>query len=174
MSQIYTPTEVASDDFDPFEDDRDKGSGVSLDVGATYRLPIFQAVDTDLGICFQNFPDMDMGDAVDIDSQINLGVAVTKMIQAFKLIGALDIRDITKNLDDDDDMAKRMYMGAEVQFPQILSLRAGLHQGYGSFGAALNFKYVVVDFASYVEEIGAYAGQRDDRRYVAQLMVGWM
>ena len=174
LFQVYTPTEVAADDFDPFEDDRKNGSGISLDLGATYRLPFFQTVDTDLGICFQNFPDMDMGDAVDIDSQINLGVAVTKMIRDFRLIGAFDIRDITKNLDDDDDMAKRMYMGAEVQFPKILSLRAGLHQGYGSFGATIDFRFVAFDFASYVEEVGAYAGQRDDRRYVAQLMVGWM
>lgn len=172
LYKVYTPTDIASDDFDPFEDDREKGDGFSLDLGLIYRLPFVQAIDTDIAVAFQNFPEMDMGDAVDIDSQTNIGIAVNKDINDFHVIGAFDVRDITRNLDNDDDLAKRIYMGGEVRFPKILSLRAGFHQGYPSFGLSTNFKYASLDFASYVEEIGAYAGQRDDRRYALQVTVG--
>ncbi|MBU0996038.1 MAG: hypothetical protein KJ737_26380 [Proteobacteria bacterium] len=179
LYKVYTPTDIVNENFDPFEEDRESGSGLSLDLGVIYRLPFVERIDTDVAICFQNFPEMDMGDAVGIDSQINIGIAVNKDINDFHVTGAFDIRDLTNNLgsvDDvnvDDDLAKRMYMGAEVRFPKILALRAGLHQGYMSFGATADLTFISFDFASYVEEIGAYAGQRDDRRYVAQLTLGW-
>jgi len=56
---------------------------------------------------------------------------------------------------------------------KFLAVRAGLNQGYLSAGATLDLWVLRFDFATYSEEIGAYAGQREDRRYVAQITVGW-
>lgn len=172
LYNIYTATDIANDDFDPFEEDREKGDGFSLDLGLIYRLPFVQAMATDIAIAFQNVPEMDMGEAVDIESQTNIGIAGTKAIGLYQAILALDVRDITKNQESDGDLAKRIHMGGEVRFPKIFSLRAGFYQGYMSVGCSAAFKYARLDFASYVEEVGAYAGQRDDRRYALQLTVG--
>lgn len=180
LYQRYTATDIADQNFDDaIDDDRDSGSGFSMDFGALYRLPMIDIVDMDLAIVFQNFPEMDMGDALDVKSQVNIGIAVSKVVSDILITGALDYQDITKELGEnelgknDDDLPKRLYMGVEAKFPKILSLRAGLHQGYLSFGATINLWILTFDGASYVEELGAYAGQRDDRRYVAQFMFGW-
>jgi hypothetical protein len=37
----------------------------------------------------------------------------------------------------------------------------------------MDFRALRFDFATYGEEVGAYSGQREDRRYVGQLTIGW-
>jgi hypothetical protein len=65
-------------------------------------------------------------------------------------------------------------MGVEMKLPMILSLRAGLNQGYYTAGATLDFKVVRFDVATYGEEIGVVGGQKEDRRVVGQVSMGWL
>jgi len=174
LSEVYTAADIAADDFeDRLEDDRKSGNGFTLDLGALYRLPLDSEFKTDVGLSVLNLLEMDMGDAEDIERSVNLGVAVERSFAGFKAIGAFDVMDITGNFDEDDDLMKRLHMGAEVQFPKILALRAGFHQGYLSGGATADLWALRLDFATYGEEVGAYSGQREDRRYVGQLTIGW-
>jgi len=130
-------------------------------------------MDTTVALVVQNVPEMDMGDAKDIDTQANLGLSIGKSFSAFGIVGALDYKDITGAFEEDEDIAKRIHMGAEVRFLRFLAVRAGLNQGYVSAGATLDLWVLRFDFATYSEEVGAYAGQREDRRYVGQITIGW-
>lgn len=174
LDEIYTATDIADDNFeDRFESDLVKGTDLALDIGVLYTLPYDWPVRTDVGLSIQNLPKMDFGNARDQKTQANIGIAIQKHFAKCCLVGALDYRDLTHALEEDDDIAKRLHMGLELQLPKILAVRAGLNQGYATYGVTLDFRFVRLDFASYTEEVGAYAGQRDDRRYVGQLTFGW-
>jgi hypothetical protein len=174
LEEVYTATDIADEDFeDRFEDDLSSGSGISLDLGAIYRLPFFEVVETDIALAIQNLPSMDFGSAKDAETQANVGIALKKSFAKFSLLGALDYIDLTHAIGDDSDWAKRVHMGIEVRLPMILSVRAGLNQGYGTFGFSTDFKVVRLDFATYTEEVGAHSGQRSDKRYMGQITIGW-
>jgi hypothetical protein len=174
LEEVYTATDIAADDFDSrFDDDQNSGSGVSLDLGAIYTLPWVQAADLDVGLAIQNVPSMDMGDARDIDTQANLGFALKKQFLKFRLLGAVDYMDVTKAIGEDEDFGKRLHMGVEFQLPVVLSVRAGLNQGYYTLGATADVWIFQFDVATYGEEVGSYAGQREDRRYLGQITIGW-
>ena len=81
--------------------------------------------------------------------------------------------DLTQDIGADDDWGKRLHLGAEIAFPMILSLRAGLNQGYLTGGLGLDFKVLRFDLATYGEEVGDEAGDHVSRRYLAQLTIGW-
>jgi hypothetical protein len=174
LEEIYTATDIASDGFeDQLNDDVNSGSGIGIDLGVIYRLPFVEIMDLDVGLAVQNVPEMDMGDAEPLKTQANLGLAAKKTFAGFDLIAALDYMDLSNSHDEDKDMAKRIHMGAELQLPAILSVRAGFNQGYYTAGATIDFKAVRFDVATYGEEVGAHAGQREDRRYIAQITIGW-
>ncbi|RJP75229.1 MAG: hypothetical protein C4522_21650 [Desulfobacteraceae bacterium] len=174
LDEVYTAADIADDDFeDRLDDDRKSGSGVTMDLGVLYELPIESSFTTDVGLSVNNLIEMDMDDAEDIKRTINLGIATRRSFGGFKLIGAFDILDITKSYEQDDDFMKRIHMGAELQMPVIAAIRMGFNQGYLTAGATLDFPVVRLDFATYAEEVGAYSGQREDRRYVGQLSIGW-
>jgi hypothetical protein len=81
--------------------------------------------------------------------------------------------DLTHTIGEDRDIPKRLHMGVELALPMILSLRLGLNQGYFTYGVSADLWALKLDFASYTEEVGAHAGQRQDRRYVGQITLGW-
>jgi hypothetical protein len=174
LDEVYTATDIADDDFeDQFEDDLENGSDIALDLGVLYTLAFNWPVKTHIGLTVQNLPEMDFGEAQDQQTQTNIGFALEKSFGKYKLLGALDYRDLTHAIGEDDDIPKRLHMGLELQLPKILSVRAGLNQGYFTYGLTLDFWIVKLDLASYSEEVGAHAGQREDRRYVGQLTIGW-
>ena len=174
LEEQYTAEDLVEDEFDKIvEDDLQEGAGISADIGVPYTLPFISLVDLDVGLAVQNFPSMNMGDALDIDTQVNMGVAMKKTLAGFGFIGALDCMDLTQDIAEDDDWGKRLHVGAEVQFPLILSLQAGLNQGYWTGGLGLDFRVLRFDLATYGEEIGEKAGDQVSRRYLAQITIGW-
>jgi len=174
LSETYDAVDIASDDFeDQVEDDYKSGSGVGLDLGAIYRLPFVNVVDLDVGLALLNIPKMSMGDAKDLETEVNLGIAAKRGLAGFDLIGAVDFIDLTHNHEADPDNMKRLHMGLELQFPAVLAVRAGINQGYLTAGATLDFWVLRLDAATYAEEVGSYAGQKEDRRYIGQISIGW-
>ncbi len=171
LDQVYTTRElVEQDGIDP-TNDLQTGKGIGLDLGAIYSLPVF--LEPSFGIAIQNIADTQLGDAGKLEQQLNLGAAVHPPIGFGKLVVAFDIVDMTNQLGKDSDLAKRLHAGIEYQLPVILAVRMGLYQGYPSYGITADFWFLKLVAASYVEEIGAYAGQQPDRRYAAQLSLGF-
>lgn len=174
LNETYTATDIADDDFeDNFEDDQKDGSAVAVDLGLIYTLPWIEWAQTDIGFTIQHLPEMGFGGAMNQETQANLGIAAKKGFGGFNVVTALDYVDLTHTIGEDRDFAKRLHMGAELEFPLILSLRVGLNQGYFSYGVSADLWALKLDFAAYGEEAGAYAGQREDRRYVGQITLGW-
>jgi hypothetical protein len=174
LNEVYTATDIADDDFeDDFEDDLKEGSAVALDLGLIYRLPWIEWADTDLGFTVQHLPEMQFGDAFNQETQANVGLAAQKGFGGFDVVAALDYVDLTHTIGEDRDIPKRLHMGVEVELPLILSFRLGLNQGYLTYGISADLWALKLDFAGYTEEVGAHAGQREDRRYVGQVSLGW-
>jgi hypothetical protein len=65
-------------------------------------------------------------------------------------------------------LGNKLHAGVEVSLP-LIDLRAGLNQGYYTAGVGLNLLFAQIDIATYGVELGAYPGQLEDRRYVAQI-----
>lgn len=60
---------------------------------------------------------------------------------------------------------KHMHVGANLDLP-ILSVQLGLNQTSLTFGTSIDIGVVRVALATYGEELGSYAGQHVDRRYL--------
>lgn len=171
----YTAEELADDNFeDIMDDDQMDGSGISADIGILYTTSALKVTDLNLALVAQNIPEMDFGDAMDTKTQYNAGIALSQKVFGMTVMEALDVYDITDNAGGDDSWEKKIHLGVEVALPVILSVRAGLNQGYATAGATLNFKVIKLDVATYGEEIGVVGGQKEDRRYVAQISMGWL
>jgi hypothetical protein len=175
LNEEYTSETLADDNFeDILEDDQMDGSGISADIGVLYTTSALKVTNLNLALVAQNIPEMDFGDAMDTKTQFNAGIALSQKVLGMTVTEALDVYDFTDNAGGDDSLEKRIHMGVEVALPAILSVRVGLNQGYATAGATLNFKAIKFDVATYGEEIGVVGGQQEDRRYVAQISMGWL
>jgi hypothetical protein len=65
----------------------------------------------------------------------------------------------------EEHLPKHLHLGMNLDLP-LLSVQLGLNQSSLTFGAAFDFGLVRVAAATYAEELGSYAGQRRDRRYL--------
>ncbi len=179
LNQSYTADDIASSTFDDdLEDDLLEGSGFGFDLGVMYKLPL--PLKPTLGLTVLNVGEVDLADDAGgavgtLPQQINAGVSVATEFGEegwIEVIGAADYMDITNELSEDDDMYKRLHFGVEAKIP-VIAVRAGIYQGYGSFGATVDFKLIKLDYANYASEVGSYAGSNADRRHVVQLSLGW-
>jgi hypothetical protein len=163
-SRTYTAVDVASENFDPFNDLNDSDTDFAFDLGAMYEVPLpFSPV---VGISALNLTDLDFGTLGTEPYQVNVGASVSPKVG---LTVAADWVDVTNQLATDSDFKKRTNFGAEARVWKVLAVRAGYHQGYYTAGATLDVWVIKVDVATYGEELGAYGGQREDRRYIARI-----
>ncbi|GAB4273710.1 MAG: hypothetical protein Kow0092_29020 [Deferrisomatales bacterium] len=172
LEQVYTAADIASDTFDDqLEDDFKDGAGFGFDLGAMFTFPV--PLRPTVAVAVQNVGDTDLGDAGELPQQVNLGVSASHAFDWLALTAAADWVDATAELGEDEDFFKRLHLGVEAALPRILTLRAGLYQGYASLGATVDLRLLRVDYATYAEELGSSAGDRADRRHVLQATLGW-
>jgi hypothetical protein len=166
-SRSYTAVDVASENFDPFSDLNDSDTDFAFDLGAMYDVPLpFSPV---LAVSALNLTDLDFGTLGKEPYQVNVGASVSPKVGPVGLTVAADWVDVTNQLATDSDFKKRTNFGAEARVWKVLAVRAGYHQGYYTAGATLDVWVIKVDVATYGEELGAYGGQREDRRYIARI-----
>jgi len=156
--------------FDPFAD-RTSDTDFAFDLGTKVNFPV--ALRPSVALVLQNIGDLNFGTLGVIPQQVGLGVGFHPDFMGLSNTIALDIQDVTKQIESDNDLYKRVHIGAEMRWPRILSLQAGVNQGYYTAGGSLDFRIVKLAAATYAEEVGTAAGQRGDRRYVAQLSLGF-
>ncbi|MDY6855666.1 MAG: conjugal transfer protein TraF [Thermodesulfobacteriota bacterium] len=173
--ETYTAVDIAAEDFEErIEDDLKSGTGLGIDIGIIYTED-YSLADVSFGGVVQNIPEMEMDEAEDIKTQVNLGIAVKPNLdsESVSVIFAFDYMDIGNRIGEDTDLPKRLHLGAEVNLYERLAFRVGFNQGYISAGFTLDLWILSLDFATYEEEVGFYTGQREDRRYVGQIAIGW-
>jgi hypothetical protein len=171
LDKVYTANEIVSQNGISLSDDLENGVGIGGDIGGILRLPVLFT--PAIGITVQNVGDIDLDKAGKVPQQLNAGIALKPPFPLGQLVLAADVVDVGRETGSDDDLYKRVHMGAEYTPFGMLSLRAGLNQGYPTFGATLDLWLLKIAGAYYVEEIGAFAGQRDDQRVVVQASMGF-
>ena len=169
IKRTFQPTDIVVD-FDPFAN-RIKAHDVAFDAGIKLNAPVL--LKPSLAVVLQNITDLDFDTLGVIPQQLNIGVGIHPDFWILDNRLVIEVDDVTKQVGSDKDFYKRVHMGAEVKLPMILALRVGVNQGYYTAGATIDLWILKLAAATYAEEVGAFAGQRADRRYVAQLSLGF-
>jgi hypothetical protein len=175
-----TVVDIAGEKIDPTKDMVSK-SDLSLDIGLLYDLPdtpFINVLKPKLGLSVLDITDLDFqknGVGKKIPMRANLGISINPSIPILAdTVIALDYQDITGAYKQDKSIWKRVHIGGEAGFlSRRILVRAGLNQGYPSFGAELNVLIFKLGYAYYTEEMAAYAGQDKDTRQVIHLGIGW-
>lgn len=180
----FTAREIADNQDrigDYIKDDlRKSGAGVGIDAGVMFNLDKYVRYGNQLkpavGVVLQNIGDLNFKDAGKIPMTFNIGFSINPTIPKInrKVIFAFDYVDLFNNYKEDKDIGKRIRVGGELNIlnSRIASsnIRAGLYQGYPTFGFDARLFLTTLSYTTYAEEIGAYAGQLKDRRHL--LMIG--
>ncbi len=186
IDHLFTINEIIENEVeigDYIVDDlREEGNAVGVDLGVLYDVTQFEKLsklNPTVGLSLLNIGDLDFGDAGKIPMTVNIGASIRPEFEKFKLplVIGLDYVDLFSNYEEDSDIAKRIRLGAELGLVDktVFSflVRAGLYQGYPTLGADLRLFLATLSYTTYAEEVGAYAGQDEDRRHMVSLTVGW-
>jgi hypothetical protein len=72
---------------------------------------------------------------------------------------------------DEDDKAKLIHAGLEMNFGDVFFVRAGYNQRYFTGGLELASEHFQWQLATYGEEVGTNANHKEDRRYALKMAV---
>lgn len=98
-----------------------------------------------------------------IQDDLVAGMTIDGSIPFFGFSAGLEYRHIT---DSTTQIGQKIHLGGEVNLA-FIDLRAGLYQGYSTYGAGFDFWFLTFDVASYTVERGYYPGQSPDQRIQA-------
>ena len=102
-----------------------------------------------------------------IEQNISAGLGVGFDIPGIDWTAGAEFRQLNQN---DIQFGKKLHIGTELSIP-LFDFRAGIDQGYFTYGAGFNFLIFRVDAASYTEELGVYPGQTAENRYAVSVSI---
>lgn len=203
MQKSYEGTLTASDltgDEDlgttlqnKFEKD---SSGFGLDLGVNYYPLQNNILHPSFGLSIMNIGSMGMDDQYGGQPlTVNIGAAIRPEVSYIdSLVLAVDYVDmfnantirtytysgsdvIAFEDDTDSDFMKRLRLGAGIGLinSSLFSaqLNLGMYQSAYTAGLDMAFSVLKLSFATYEEEVGTGSVNTPDRRYMAQLGIGW-
>lgn len=146
------------------------GVGYSMDMGLNISVdapvsPTLSFVWRNMGVT--KFTPENAGDTPPPSEPDEMIVGGSILLDAglITLVPSLDYRYLNR---DDVQISKKINFGVEMGLP-MLDIRGGFHQGYYTLGLGLNLGLLRVDAATYGVELGEYAGQLEDRRYLLSI-----
>lgn len=157
------------------------GYGLGWDIGARWDYSAFKVglVIRDLGSTLYNFQQYTLSDYIDsfgfstsgtnssstnyrVPTVIALGGSWTPDMGVLSGIVqplvALDFQIPIKDEFTQSSFWTWTHVGVEGKFLKFLAVRAGLNEGYATFGLGLTLRYFDYNFAIYSDEMGRYAG----------------
>lgn len=150
---------------------KNKGTGYGLDISYMRALaaptsPTLTVAISDVG--YTSFSKTEGVSAPPPTPQnVNLGLGGMLDLPGLDWSYGLELRQI---LNTDMQIGQKIHLGTEISLP-ILDLRAGIGQGYMSYGLGMNFYLFRFDVASYTEELGVYPGQTGQNRVLFGLTI---
>ncbi len=179
---------------DKYEKD---SAGFGLDLGVTYKPFTDNYWNPAIGLSVMNIGSLGMDDNYGQQPMtVNMGVSITPEVQYInKLVVAIDYVDIfnankLRMYDFDDngntvaftdyetsDFMKNLRIGTGIglidsrYFSTTLNL--GLYQGAYTAGLDMELTILKINFATYQEQVGTMSNSYEDRRYIAQIGIGW-
>ncbi|MFH2133257.1 MAG: hypothetical protein ABIK68_22990 [bacterium] len=151
-------------------------TATGYDIGLLYRMANRARITW--GLVMHNVGGLKFGDAsLDETEHLGFGVSMNQEVGIFKIVPAIDIREINSKA----DRKNTLHAGIEIgMFPNstggsYLTYRAGLNQGYQTQGVELNFfnHYLIIGYTLYGEEVGEGTDKVESRRSVAYLSLGF-
>lgn len=150
------------------------GLGIGGDVGllftpTPYMKPTFGLSITDIGDT--PFEQQDVGGTAiqapaPVLASVNAGFSLTPVEVGMMFIRtSVDVHSINQPF----SFSKKLNLGVEWGFGEIIRVQAGLHQGYLSGGFQFDVGLFNIRAAAYTEELGTSAGVKPDQRYALQL-----
>lgn len=176
--QLYTKKAIN------FKDIGGYGFGIDGDIGAMYTFNKVWFFVPTVGLTINNigatkFPTRfdssnDVGDLSDkfrLQRSVGIG-SKFELPNAWHFSKWIFVADVN-NIGLNGSMFKKIHLGTEALLFNFFGLRAGVNQGYFTFGLTLNMPVVQVDFYTYGEELGDSAGTKGDRRIGLQVSFSW-
>lgn len=156
---------VASSNF------QDHGVGHAMDIAAMTTLnhplkPTLSLVWQDLGVTTFNLSSGTTPPPSTYDNLI-FGAAIKQEVGIMSFTHAFEYKFIRT---DGYDLSKKIHVGTEGSLGPF-DLRAGINQGYITYGAGLDLFFFQLDAAAYATELGTYAGQSRSDRYNVSLTI---
>lgn len=172
-------------------------SGVGFDIGATLHPFSDNFLHPAFGLSVLNIGSMEMDDNYGKQLMtVNIGMSISPEVPLLeKFVVAVDYVDLlnanklriyeySDNGDiisfsdyEDTDFMKRLRIGTELGLIDSTyfstALNFGLYQGAYTAGLNLEVTIVKLNFATYEEQIGSGSVDISDRRYMAQVGIGW-
>lgn len=182
-SYTFTTTQaLAGEEFPTIEltdvADGSSDTGGGYDVGFLFRFATpYRLV---LGGVWRS--GIAMTGATPLHRETAIGITMAHEFGPFKFTLALDARDLSmeEGSEGDESWARRAHAGAELaMFPTsdlnyLLTIRGGYNQGYRSLGGEFRLgNFLVVGVAQYSEEIGEFAGDKENKRTAAYASIGF-
>ena len=168
IANIVSGTDSTDAIFDSFDA---SGVGYALDFGANLTIPTpvrptFSFVWKNMGNTKFRADDDELTPPR-IDQEMTIGGSLFISLPLVHIVPALEFRHLESS---ELDLGQKLHLGLELGLP-LVDVRAGLYQGYLSYGAGLGLGLARIDFASWGAEIGGYPGQIESRRYMLQLSI---
>ncbi len=142
-----------------------KGVGYGADLAAMIMVPgtigtTVSAVWKDAG--GTQFAKTDGADAPPrtVDN-LSLGVASVLDLPGLDVTGVVEFTHLQQS---SEQIGKKINLGAEISLP-LIDVRAGIMQGYSTYGIGIDLFLMKLDLALYTVELGDYPGQLPDTRY---------
>lgn len=166
-----------------------RGSGIGVSAGMQYTVPLKARGEFTLGWAWQDIGRTSFGSFANssrpspIESNMTVGMGLRFPIggKVNRRLGrrfgqprsvnhislAVDYSHLEKS-PSQEHFPKHMHYGVNLDLP-LFSIQAGVNQTSLTFGLGLDLGMLRVQAATYGEELGGYAGQRRDRRYLLSL-----
>ena len=193
LSDLTGNDDIASTLQDKFQE---QGTGFGLDLGVTYHPFESTLWHPAFGLSVLNIGDMSFNDSYGQQPlTVNIGASITPEVSFLdKLVVGVDyvdlfnantIRDYTYSDTDevtyvdytDSDFVKRIRVGVGVGLIDTslfsTQVNLGIYQGAYTAGLDMRLSVVKLNFATYEEQIGTGSIEYPDRRYMAELGIGW-
>lgn len=147
------------------------GVGHALDLGFVTTLsgswkPTLSLVWKDVGVTTFNMTSGNAPPPSDYDNLI-FGASAQQEVGILNFTHAFEYKYIRT---DGYSLTQKLHLGTEMSLGP-LDLRAGINQGYLTYGVGLDFWFFRVDAAAYANEMGTYAGQAKSDRYNVSLTI---
>jgi len=141
--------------------------GFGLDLGSQYVQRLSDRFTLSAGLSFKDIGDTSFTGPIaqPIESDVTAGIGGKVEL------GLLDINMVydLSQLNRGGDYRVKSHLGLELDFP-LINLMFGLNQIYLTYGTEIDLGFFRLSALSYAEEIGTFAYQDSDRRYVIQFL----
>ncbi len=149
------------------------GFGFVGNLGAIYHFDL--PLNPTIGASILNVGTASFGAAGSLPQIINGGIGIDPDIGFGRLLADIDYVDVTNYLYyTGDSLWLHTRLGVQYQFPEILTLSAGLYEGYPTFGIGVDLWAVEVNASYYTEEASPVPGLNPDHIISLQVAFGWM